>query len=36
MGLSPGLVRLSVGLTGNLEARLEQLERAVRACGLTA
>lgn len=36
MGLSPGLVRLSVGLTGNLEARLEQLERAVRSCGLTS
>lgn len=34
MGLSPGLVRISVGLTGNLEARLAQLERAVRACGL--
>lgn len=28
-GLSPGLVRLSVGITGSLEDRLEQLKRAV-------
>jgi methionine-gamma-lyase len=34
MGLSPGLVRLSVGYTGDLDARLEQIERAVRAVGL--
>jgi methionine-gamma-lyase len=34
MGLSPGLVRLSVGLTGNLEERLDQLQRALQACGL--
>jgi methionine-gamma-lyase len=34
MGLSPGLLRLSVGLTGRLEARLDQLERAVRKLGL--
>lgn len=34
MGLSPGLVRLSVGLTGSLEARLNQLQRALQACGL--
>lgn len=34
MGLSPGLVRLSVGLTGNLEERLNQLQRALQACGL--
>ena len=34
MGLSPGLVRLSVGLTGNLEERLKQLQRALQACGL--
>ncbi|MBC2735962.1 MAG: aminotransferase class V-fold PLP-dependent enzyme [Desulfobacteraceae bacterium] len=34
MGLSPGLVRLSIGLTGNLEERLKQLQRALQACGL--
>jgi methionine-gamma-lyase len=34
MGLSPGLVRLSVGLTGNLDERLKQLQRALQACGL--
>jgi methionine-gamma-lyase len=34
MGLSPGLVRLSIGYTGSLEKRLEQMERAVRAVGL--
>ena len=34
MGLTPGLVRLSVGLTGNLEERLKQLQRALQACGL--
>lgn len=36
MGLSPGLVRLSVGYTGSLEARLEQIERAVRQVGLVS
>ncbi len=36
MGLSPGLLRLSVGITGGLEERLAQLERAVRAAGLAA
>ena len=36
MGLSPGLVRMSVGYTGSLEARLEQIERAVRQVGLAA
>ncbi len=35
MGLSPGLVRLSVGLTGSIEARCRQLENAVKAAGLT-
>ncbi len=30
IGLSPGLVRLSIGFTGSLAARLEQIERAVR------
>ncbi len=34
MALSPGLVRLSVGYTGDLEARLGQLERAVRGAGI--
>ena len=34
IGLSPGLVRLSVGYTGALESRLEQIERAVRQVGL--
>jgi methionine-gamma-lyase len=35
MGLSAGLVRISVGYTGSLEERLEQLERAVVEAGLT-
>ena len=35
MGLSPGLVRLSIGYTGSLEKRIEQMERAVTAVGLT-
>ena len=30
-GISPGLVRISVGITGALEQRLAQLENAVRA-----
>ena len=34
MGLSPGLLRMSIGLTGNLEERLNQLQRALKACGL--
>ncbi len=34
MGLSPGLLRVSVGLTGRLEDRLDQVERAVRKVGL--
>ncbi len=34
MGLSPGLLRLAVGYTGSLDARLGQIERAVRATGL--
>ncbi len=36
MGLSPGLLRLSVGITGRLEKRLDQLERAARTAGLAA
>jgi methionine-gamma-lyase len=34
MGLSQGLVRLSVGFTGSLEERLAQMERAAKAVGL--
>jgi methionine-gamma-lyase len=34
MGLSPGLLRIAIGYTGSLEARLEQIERAVKAVGL--
>ena len=34
MGLSPGLIRFSIGYTGSLEARIEQIERAVKAVGL--
>ena len=30
MGLSPGLLRMSIGLTGSLESRLDQIEQAVR------
>jgi methionine-gamma-lyase len=34
MGLSPGLLRMSVGITGNLEERLRQLQRALQDCGI--
>ena len=34
MGLSPGLVRVAIGFTGSLDARIEQIERAVKAVGL--
>ena len=34
MGLSPGLLRMSVGITGSLESRLAQISRAVTAVGL--
>ena len=34
MGLSPGLVRIAVGLTGSLQQRILQLERAVKKAGL--
>lgn len=34
IGLSPGLLRLSIGYTGSLLSRLEQIERAVRQVGL--
>ena len=30
MGLSPGLLRISIGLTGSLEKRIEQIERAIK------
>ena len=30
MGLSPGLLRLSVGITGSLESRLQQIETGVK------
>lgn len=30
MGLSPGLLRIAMGYTGSLEARMEQMERAVK------
>lgn len=33
-GISPGLLRLSVGYTGTLEQRWEQLERALEGMGL--
>ena len=34
MGLSQGLIRLSIGFTGSLEERMAQIERAVKATGL--
>jgi methionine-gamma-lyase len=34
IGLSPGLVRLSIGITGSMADRLEQVERAVINTGL--
>ncbi|MEK6192636.1 MAG: aminotransferase class I/II-fold pyridoxal phosphate-dependent enzyme [Deltaproteobacteria bacterium] len=34
MGLSPGLLRISMGLTGSLDERLEQMKRAVVKVGL--
>ncbi len=36
MGISPGLVRLSVGITGSIEERLEQIERAVASVDLSS
>ena len=36
MGLSPGLLRVSVGITGRLCDRIEQLERAVQRVGLVS
>jgi methionine-gamma-lyase len=34
MGLSPGLVRISAGFTGDLDMQLHALERGVKAAGL--
>ncbi|MBS3819276.1 aminotransferase class I/II-fold pyridoxal phosphate-dependent enzyme [bacterium] len=34
IGLSPGLLRLSIGYTGSLDSRLEQIERGVKSVGL--
>jgi methionine-gamma-lyase len=34
MGLSAGLVRMAVGITGNLEERLQQMQRALQDCGM--
>jgi methionine-gamma-lyase len=34
MGLSPGLVRISIGISGTLEDRLGQIDRAIRKAGL--
>jgi methionine-gamma-lyase len=34
MGLSQGLVRLSMGFTGSMDERLAQMERAVKAVGI--
>jgi methionine-gamma-lyase len=35
MGLSPGLLRFSIGYTGTLEDRIAQITRAVKKVGLT-
>ncbi|OQY29544.1 MAG: cystathionine beta-lyase [Candidatus Cloacimonetes bacterium 4572_55] len=34
MGLSPGLLRVSIGYTGSLDQRIAQVERAVKKVGL--
>ena len=34
MGLSPGLLRISMGITGSLDDRLSQMKRAVKKAGL--
>jgi methionine-gamma-lyase len=34
MGLSPGLIRISVGYTGSLSARLDQMEKALKHAGM--
>jgi methionine-gamma-lyase len=35
-GVSPGLLRISLGYTGDLEARWQQFERALHRCGVLA
>lgn len=35
IGISPGLLRLSIGYTGSLESRLGQIVRAIAKVGLT-
>ena len=35
-GIAPGLVRMSIGYTGSLEQRWQQLERALNRCGLVS
>ncbi|MAO84113.1 MAG: cystathionine beta-lyase [Myxococcales bacterium] len=35
-GIAPGLVRMSIGFTGSLEQRWQQLERALRRVGVIA
>ena len=35
-GLSPGLLRISVGYTGSLDQRIEQICRAMREAGMAA
>lgn len=34
IGISPGLLRLSIGYTGSLDSRLAQIERALAQCSL--
>ena len=34
MGLPPGLLRMSIGYTGSMQSRVEQIERAVKKVGL--
>ncbi len=33
-GVTPGLIRMSIGLTGSLEQRWDQFERSLKRCGL--
>ena len=33
-GISPGLLRMSIGYTGSIEQRWDQLDRSLRRCGL--
>jgi methionine-gamma-lyase len=34
IGLAPGLLRISVGITGSLDLRIEQIERALKSVGM--